>query len=87
MLWLQLKPGGSMAAKSFLLGQRVRVKTSRRRGQTGTIIGRGWQGVRKVWLVELDVADAFGDRMFKAPDRKLEPLSPEQDPRVGRSMR
>jgi hypothetical protein len=76
-----------MSTKRFVLGQRVRVKSSRVRGRTGTIIGRGRQMGMKVWFVELDVADAFGDRMFKAPDRRLQPLTPEQDPRLGRSMR
>jgi hypothetical protein len=76
-----------MSANRFVLGQRVRVGTSRLKGRTGTIIGRGRRVVLKVWFVELDVADRYGNRMFKAPDRKLQPLTPEQDPRVGRSMR
>jgi hypothetical protein len=76
-----------MSAKKFFLGQRVRVGTSRLKGRTGLIIGRGRRGVLKVWVVELDVADAYGNRIFRAPDRKLRPLSPEQDPQVGRSMR
>jgi hypothetical protein len=76
-----------MSTKMFVLGQRVRVRSSRLKGHTGTIIGRGRRVVMSVWVVELDVADPFGDRMFKAPDRKLQPLTPEQDPRVGRSMR
>jgi hypothetical protein len=69
-----------VSTKKFVLGQRVRVKTSRVKGRTGTIIGRGRRVAMKVWFVELDVADAFGNRMFRGPDRRLQPLSPELDP-------
>jgi hypothetical protein len=76
--------GVAMSAKRFSFGQRVRVRGT---SGPGTIIGRGRSGIWKVWFVELDYAGAQGDRLLKRTDRQLEPLPPEQDPRLGRSVR
>ena len=77
----------SMVAKTpdeeFSIGDRVRCLEFPVKDLTGTIIRRGRVLHLKVWVVQLDQPTARGGGLVRI--RKLERLTPEQEPRRPRS--
>jgi len=69
--------------EEFSIGDRVRCLEFPVKDLTGTIIRRGRVLHLKVWVVQLDQPTARGGGLVRI--RKLERLTPEQEPRRPRS--